>query len=110
MNLAVKQEGRFARLVLSGCDAIDHVNAAAVKAQALTLLADATDVAVDLSDIEFIDSAGVGVLVALFKNSRLKGGRARFCGLRPGVRSVLEIIRLDQIFEIYDDVQAAMRA
>lgn len=109
MNLAVKQEGRFARLVLSGSDAIDHVNAAAVKAQALALLGDATDVAVDLSEIEFIDSAGVGVLVALFKNSRLKGGRARFCGLRPGVRGVLEIIRLDQIFEIYDDVQAAVR-
>src|SRR5262249_5722109 len=103
-------EGRFARLVLSGCDAIDHVNAAAVKAQALALLGEATDVAIDLSEIEFIDSAGGGVLVALFKNSRLKGGRGRFCGLRPGAGGVLEIIRLDQIFEIYDDVQAAEKS
>lgn len=110
MKLSVHQDGRFQRLVLSGCDAIDHVNATAVKAEALALLGEASDVAVDLSEIEFIDSAGVGVLVALFKNSRLRGGRARFCGLRPGVRSVLEIIRLDQIFEIYDDVQAAVRA
>lgn len=110
MTLSVQQDGRFVRLVFSGCDAIDHVNAAAVKAEALALLGDASDVAVDLSAVEFIDSAGIGVLVALFKNSRLNGGRARFCGLRPGVRSVLEIIRLDQIFEIYDDVRAAVRA
>ena len=110
MKLSVKEDGRLLRLVLSGCDAIDHVNAAAVKAEALALLGEASDVAVDLSEIEFIDSAGIGVLVALFKNSRLRGGRARFCGLRPGVRSVLEIIRLDQIFEIYDDVQTAVRA
>jgi anti-sigma B factor antagonist len=109
MNLRVVPEGRFVRLVLSGGDAIDSVNAAAVKAQALALLDDAADVAVDLSAIEFIDSAGVGVLVALFKNARLRGGRARFCGLRPGVRSVLEIIRLDQIFELYDDVATAVR-
>jgi hypothetical protein len=30
--------------------------------------------------------------------------------VRPGVRGVLEIIRLDQIFEIYDDAAAATRA
>jgi anti-sigma B factor antagonist len=110
MKLRVVRDGRMARLGLTGCDAIDCVNAAAIKVEALTLLGDATDVVVDLTGVEFIDSAGVGVLVALFKNARLKGGRARFCGLTPGVRSVLEIIRLDQIFEIFDDVAAAARS
>lgn len=110
MNLHVTREGRVARLTLGGCDAIDCANASSVKAQALTLLGDASDIVVDLSAIEFIDSAGVGVLVGLFKHARLKGGRARFCGLRPGVRTVLEIIRLDQIFEIFDDADTAVRA
>jgi anti-sigma B factor antagonist len=110
MTLRVTHDGRFARLELTGCDAIDSVNAAAVKAEALARLGEATDVVVDLSAVEFIDSAGVGVLVALFKNARLRGGRARFCGLTPGVRGVLEIIRLDQIFEIFDDVEAAVRS
>jgi anti-sigma B factor antagonist len=110
MTLRVIHDGRFARLELSGCDAIDSVNAAAVKAEALARLGEATDVVVDLSSVEFIDSAGVGVLVALFKNARLRGGRARFCGLTPGVRGVLEIIRLDQIFEIFEDVEAAVRS
>jgi len=110
MTLHVVREGSLLRLFVSGCDAIDSANAAEVKAQALKLLGDASDVVVDLSGVEFLDSAGVGVLVGLFKNSRSHGGRARFCGLTPGVRSVLELIQLDRIFEIYDDVETAIRS
>jgi anti-anti-sigma factor len=110
MKLAVDREGAFLRLSVSGCDAIDGANAARVKADALALLSDAPNVLVDLTGVEFIDSAGVGVLVGLFKNARLRGGRARFCGLTPGVRSVLELIQLDRIFEIYDDVESAVGA
>ena len=110
MRIHVVREGKVARLSVSDCDAIDSANAAAVKDEALRLLGDAPDVVVDLSGVEFLDSAGVGVLVGLFKNSRLHGGRARFCGLTSGVRSVLELIQLDRIFEIYDDVEAAVRS
>jgi len=99
-----------ARLSVSGCDAIDSANAAEVKSEALRLLGDVPDVVVDLTGVDFLDSAGVGVLVGLFKNSRLRGGRARFCGMTPGVRSVLELIQLDRIFEIYDDAEEAVRA
>ena len=110
MKLHVVREGTVVRLSLTGCEAIDSANAAAVKAEALDLLRGAPDVVVDLSGVEFLDSAGVGVLVGLFRNSRVHGGRARFCGLTPGVRSVLELIQLDRIFEIYDDVEAATRS
>ena len=109
MRLHVVREGNIVRLSVSGGDAIDSANAAEVKAEALRLLGGAPDVVVDLSGVEFLDSAGVGVLVGLFKNSRLHGGRARFCGLTPGVRSVLELIQLDRIFEIYDDTETAAR-
>jgi len=110
MKIAAVRQGNSVRLSMSGCEAIDCANAVAVKAEALRLLGEAADVVVDLSGVEFLDSAGVGVLVGLFKNARQRGGRARFCGLTPGVRSVLELIQLDRIFEIYDDVEAAARA
>lgn len=110
MNVHIVREGNVVRLSVSGCDAIDSANAAVVKSEALRLLGDAPDVVVDLSGVDFLDSAGVGVLVGLFKNARLRGGRARFCGLTPGVRSVLQIIQLDRIFEIYDDVETAARS
>ena len=110
MRVQIVREGTVVRLSVSGCDAIDSANAAAMKAEALRLLGDAPDVVVDLTGVDFLDSAGVGVLVGLFKHARLRGGRARFCGLTPGVRSVLELIQLDRIFEIYDGVEAAVRS
>jgi anti-sigma B factor antagonist len=110
MKLHAIREANVVRLSVSGCDAIDSANAAEVKAEASRLVGAAPDVVVDLSGVEFLDSAGVGVLVGLFKNARGLGGRARFCGLTPGVRSVLELIQLDRIFEIYDDAEAAMRS
>lgn len=108
MTLHAVREGDVVRLTMSGCDAIDSANAAEVKAEALRLVGAVPDVIVDLTGVDFVDSAGVGVLVGLFKNARLLGGRARFCGLTQGVRSVLELIQLDRIFEIYDDVEAAV--
>jgi anti-anti-sigma factor len=110
MKVHVAREGKSVRLSVAGCEAIDCANAAEIKAEALRLLGDAPDVVIDLTGVEFLDSAGVGVLVGLFKNARLRGGRARFCGLTPGVRSVLELIQLDRIFEIYDDLETAVRS
>lgn len=110
MMVKSSKEGAVVRLSLPGCVAIDNANAAEVKREALQLLGQAADVVVDLSGVEFLDSAGVGVLVGLFRHARGLGGSARFCGLTPGVRTVLELIQLDRIFEIYDDVDAAARS
>ena len=110
MMVKSSKEGAVVRLSLPGCVAIDNANAAEVKREALQLLGQAADVVVDLSGVEFLDSAGVGVLVGLFRHARGLGGSARVCGLTPGVRTVLELIQLDRIFEIYDDVDAAARS
>ena len=103
MRVEAAREGASVRLTFSGSDALDASNASALKRQALALIEGVADATVDLSQVEFVDSAGVGLLVALFKAMRLRGGRARYCRLQPGVRSVLEIIRLDQIFEIVEE-------
>lgn len=102
-------DGAAVTLSLSGCDSIDAANAAEVKREALLLVGEAQNVVLDLSGVEFLDSAGVGVLVGLFKQARTRGGRARLCGLTPGVRYTLELIQLDRIFEIEEGAEAPGR-
>ena len=97
------------RLVFTGAEALESANAEAVKSASLKAVRGASEAIVDLSEIEFVDSAGVGVLVAVYRSMRQRGGRARFCGVRPGVRSVLEIIRLDEILDLVDDPLQASR-
>ena len=45
-----------------------------VRREALRLLGDRPDFVVDLTGVGFLDSAGVGVLVGLFKHARVRGG------------------------------------
>lgn len=109
MKIASEHRGGTLRIAFEGRGALDAANAEAIKVEALSRVGSASEFVVDLGGVEFVDSAGVGVFVALFKAARRNGGRARFCRLAPAVRSVLEIIRLDQILEIYEDWDDAVR-
>lgn len=110
MKVDRTDRGGIAHLRLAGGDALDMAIAAEVKAACLEAVDAGLDVVVDLSGIDFVDSAGVGVLVSVFKRTRLRGRRAAFVGVQPGVRSVLAILRLDQIFELRPDAPTALRA
>jgi len=94
---------------VEGTDALDTACAAAFKHAAVEAIPDGGDVVVDLGGLDFVDSAGVGAFVGLYKAARARGARLRFAGARPGVRSVLELIRLHRILEISDEVAGAAR-
>ena len=96
-------------LCVEGTDALDTACAAAFKHAAVEAIPDGGDVVVDLGGLDFVDSAGVGAFVGLYKAARARGARLRFAGARPGVRSVLELIRLHRILEISDEVAGAAR-
>lgn len=110
MNVERDDRDGIAFLRLAGGEALDMESVHEVKATCLRAVEAGLDVVVDLSQIDFVDSAGVAVLVSLFKRTRLKGRRAAFVGVRPGVRSVLTVLRLDQILEIRPDAESAARA
>ncbi len=97
-------------LRFEGGDALDSACAPDVKGQALSKIDGTSDVVVDLEGIDFVDSTGVGVLVSLVKRARLSGRSVRFAGVSDGVRTVLQIIKLDRIFELYPDARMAARA
>lgn len=62
----------------------------------------------DLQEVSYIDSAGVGTLVDLFRRTKNKGTRMSLTGMTPQVRSVFEITKLDRFFPIFDSVQDAL--
>jgi anti-sigma B factor antagonist len=68
----------------------------------------AKNVLVDLSQVRFIDSSGLGALVSGFKNSVSHRGRLALSGLQEQVRSMFELTRLHRVFEIHEGVDPAM--
>ena len=69
---------------------------------ALLALSDqgARQVTVDLSDLDFIDSTGLGALIRVLKHYRELGGDLKLASPTRPVRKVLEITSLDKLFQI----------
>ena len=65
---------------------------------------------VDLNDVTFIDSSGLGALVSALKTiKRTDGtGDVRLARVQPPVISLLEIIRLNRVFTTYEDISGAV--
>jgi anti-anti-sigma factor len=57
-------------------------------------------VTLDLQALEYISSAGLGVLLKTQKRLMASGGKVRLTGLRPGLRDIFVYSGFDQIFEI----------
>ena len=64
-------------------------------------------VVLDLTNMTFIDSTGLGVLVGALRRFRASGGDLRLAGCRAGIARVLTIAGLDRIFESAATVQDA---
>jgi anti-anti-sigma factor len=62
----------------------------------------------DLSQVPYMDSSAIAVLVESLQKLRKMGGRLFLIGLQPRVKGLLEIARLDSIFVIAKDEQEAM--
>jgi anti-sigma B factor antagonist len=67
-------------------------------------------IVIDLSHATYIDSAGLAALIVAMQKIEAYGGKFFLAGLQETVRSVLESSRLDQIFQIFPDVDAALAA
>jgi anti-sigma B factor antagonist len=65
---------------------------------------------VDLSKVTYIDSSGLAVLIEGMQKVAAYGGKFSLAGLQDGVKPIFEIARLDQVFEIFPDVDAALAA
>jgi anti-sigma B factor antagonist len=62
----------------------------------------------NLQNVRYVDSSGIATLVEGLKASRDQGSRMILFGLSRSVREVMELSRLQKIFEIYDTEEQAV--
>ena len=66
------------------------------------------NILMNLQDVTYVDSCGIGVLVAKYVSLRRKGGDLRFVNLTPRSRRLLEITKLMGIFKVFDSEEEAV--
>ena len=88
---------------------LDAHNSGDLKAELARLFGEKEkNILVDLKDVRFIDSSGLGALVSGFKNAISQQGSLKLAGLQPQVKSMFELTRLHRVFEIFNSFEEAM--
>ena len=64
----------------------------------------------NLSDVSYIDSSGIGEMVSGFTTVTNHGGQLKLLGLSKRVKDLLQITKLYTVFEVFDDEAAAVRS
>lgn len=107
MELSAQKTGQ-AKIVQVHGARIDAANAFLFKEQFRGVLDDRDSrVVLDLSEVTFIDSSGLGAVVAMFKLIG-KSGRLELAGLQPAVQKLFALTRMDTIFTIHDGPASAL--
>ncbi len=60
---------------------------------------------IDLAEVPFIDSSGLGIFVVAFKLAKSKSGDLKFVNARPEVLKVIKLTRLDRHFKLFDRIE-----
>ena len=85
---------------------LDSVHANNLRREVLDTINSGVEVIlVDLQDITFMNSSGMGALVATLKAVKAAGGQLALCSLSDQVRIIFELSRMERIFQIYRDRQ-----
>jgi len=96
--------------VISFSGRLDASNNSSFKKEFQEWLNHTNEFVLDLSKMEFVDSTGLGGIVACMKSASEKGGDLKIACLQSKPRMVFEITRANQIFDIYDDVASAVES
>jgi len=73
-----------------------------------TLIAKGSRVILNLADVTYIDSGGLGTLVALYTTARNAGGSIKLARLTPRVGDLLQVTKLLTVFEVYNSEEEAV--
>jgi anti-sigma B factor antagonist len=74
------------------------------------VLEENTTVLLDLSEVNFIDSSGLGSLLSCLRTMNAKDGDLRLFGMRKPVQAMFELVRMHRLFAIYDTEDEACAA
>jgi anti-sigma B factor antagonist len=106
LSLSTRTEGD--RTIVEVGGEIDVYTAPRLREQLVDLVADGQyHLVVDMERVDFLDSTGLGVLVAGLKRARENGGDLRLVATSSHILRMLAITRLDSVFSVYPDLGAA---
>jgi len=108
MELTTREDGRVTILTVAGDLVIGEPESTFKRTVTRLLEEGRVHLLVDLARVGFLDSSGLGALVRALTISQKEGGQTKLLNAGPQVRKLLEMTKLDSVFEIHDDLEKAV--
>lgn len=67
-------------------------------------------IVLNLAEVSYIDSAGLGALVAAHHSARMQGASLKLANLGTKFQEILQVTKLITVFEVHDNEAAAIRS
>jgi anti-sigma B factor antagonist len=110
MDVVERESGGITVLALAGRMTLGE-ECQQARARIKNLLADGKGrLVLDLGNVNYIDSAGLGTLVASFTSAQSQGGTLKLARLSPRIQQLLRSTRLLTVFEVFDSAEEAVRS
>lgn len=100
----MKSQKEKEKLIVYLTGEIDHCRAESMRKEIERLLSDRNicRLMMDFTDVSFMDSSGVGMIIGRYKTMLERGGRVYARGLQPTVRRLFHMAGLHRIIELED--------
>ncbi|NUQ84794.1 MAG: STAS domain-containing protein [Anaerolineales bacterium] len=107
-ELSVKSEIRRNAAVVTISGRVDSVSAAALDEQLSKIAHENNRLALDLSDVTYLSSAGVRAIVKTLQSAEKSGGGVVLANVSDAVRRVLETVGMMQMLRVFPSVEEAV--
>lgn len=91
-------------------DHLDASNVEEFKEAMSTLLANHSQMLLDLGSLGFVDSSGLGAILSCLRQIKAKDGSLKVFGMTEQVRLLFDLVRLHRLVEVIDTREEALAA
>jgi anti-sigma B factor antagonist len=105
-----KIAGVDAAVVTLKCENLDAGNVATFKEAMRPLLERERIVLINLAEVDFVDSSGLGALLSCLRTMNNKDGQLKLFAMTKRVQALFELVRMNRIFAIYNTREEALAA
>nr|HDM58811.1 anti-sigma factor antagonist [Bacillota bacterium] len=109
MELKVENVGDGSVIKVPG-GSLEASNVEEFKQDILPILNESGRVVLDIKNLDFVDSSGLGAFLSCLRTLNARGGDLKIAGMTKAVRALFEVVRMHRICDSFDTVDEATKA
>lgn len=107
MNVNIKTDGNIVIISIEG--SIDSKTAGDLQSQIMEKVSETNNVLLDLTKVDYVSSAGLRVLLMIYRQIKSKNGKVILVGVSEEIRDVMSMTGFINFFEITNNINNALK-